>query len=149
MAISSGVYSLLGVVVGSVSTGGFQLMLARRVDHLDARTAKRRVSSELQVVKIAIGWVQQNPKFGQMVVDRLAAKAQWEAHGDRLARTLSKAAWVDVDDAYGVAEALRRMAMLPSQDWGDALLADALARVNKALQHLTEPDPPDFWPAQT
>jgi hypothetical protein len=44
VAVSSGVYSLIGVAVGGGITWATQWQVAARADRLDARVARRRVA---------------------------------------------------------------------------------------------------------
>ncbi|MFZ0973615.1 MAG: hypothetical protein WAN22_15395, partial [Solirubrobacteraceae bacterium] len=54
MALSSGIYGLIGVVVGGGVTLGTQWGLAARSDRLDTRVARRKVRAELRQHRQAV-----------------------------------------------------------------------------------------------
>jgi hypothetical protein len=89
MAIASGVYSLIGVVVGAAGTGGFQWWLAERKDGRDARAARRLVNAELIQIAFGIKTVSEKPEWGgsDQIQRRLAAHACWEKYAEVLARS--------------------------------------------------------------
>ena len=101
MAISSGVYGLAGVLIGSGVTAGGQWILAARTDRLDARVAKRQVRRELQELKPRLErWVLVPQRGLIWSKDSAIATAKWKEHSDRLARQLSDTDWEAVQAAY-------------------------------------------------
>ena len=110
MTVSSGVYGLAGVLIGSGITATAQWSLASRTDRLDTRLARRQVLTELQRLRsILIVFLSSPGGFEDDVATgegRLAtgegrlATGKWEAHSDRLARHLSDGDWQAVAAAY-------------------------------------------------
>src|SRR4051812_8281157 len=100
MAVSSGVYSLIGVAVGSGITSLAQWRLAARTDRLDARVAKRKVGTELHRHGRNAELLAGAPATAKMLSIRFDQDEAWKKHSDRLARQLSDAEWDAVERAY-------------------------------------------------
>lgn len=125
MALSSGVYSLVGVAIGGGITWGTQWGIAARTDRLDARVAKRQVRAELRRHRQTEWWEavlwpdpagtgtgpvpDLRPVSGMLantaVLHEEAGSKAWAKHSDRLARLLSDRDWDVVEQAYdGIAD---------------------------------------------
>jgi hypothetical protein len=141
MPVASGVYSLIGVVVGATATGGFQWWLAARKDSRDARAARRLVNRELTQIAFAIKAVSEHPNWGrsEKVKRPLTTHPIWDRYAEVLARELSKQEWSTLPVAYELAEEL---ADLVEVAWGDAaaqkgnevLIETAQQLVRRALE---------------
>jgi hypothetical protein len=106
VALSSGVYSLIGVAVGSGATWLTQWQIAAWSDRLDARAATRQVRTELAEIRIWVEVIARAPNISSDVVSTLAATPKWRSHADQLARQLSDAEWDAVEAAYSSVEQL-------------------------------------------
>ena len=113
MALSSGVYSLIGVAVGSGVTWVAQWSLAARSDRLDTQAAKRQVLAELLSLRggpvngLAMLPVEALGRYELGLGRGFAATEKWAAHSDQLARQLSTEDWNVVASAYRGVEKLR------------------------------------------
>jgi hypothetical protein len=118
VAIGSGVYTLVGVVVGTAATGGFQWWLAARKDGRDARAARRLVNAELTQIAFAVKAVGEHPEWGasEEMQRRMAAHASWDRYAEVLARDLGKDEWSTLPIAYETAEAFADLAAVASKD---------------------------------
>jgi hypothetical protein len=112
MALSSGIYSLIGVAVGAGATGGFQWWLAARKDSGDARAARRLVNAELTQIAFAVKAVSEQPKWGgsEEMQRRMTAHANGDRYAEVLARELSKDEWATLPIVYKSVEALAGLA---------------------------------------
>jgi hypothetical protein len=119
MPVASGVYSLIGVVVGAGATGGFQWWVAARKDSRDARAARRLVNRELTRMAFAIKSVSEQPQWTQSakIQQGLTSHPSWDRYAEVLARELSKAEWSTLPVAYEMAEELAEFVSIA---WGDA-----------------------------
>jgi hypothetical protein len=97
---SDAIMGLVGVLTGSVVTGGFQLALAARIDHRDARAARRLVRSELGAYEAALAYLAENGTWLPPLREELLNRSQWTANSDRLARDLPVNVWKRIDFVY-------------------------------------------------
>jgi hypothetical protein len=144
VALSSGVYSLIGVVVGGGVTWATQWRLAARSDRLDTRVARRKIGAELRRHRppIARAVLQRTPNSQELLDQLLGELAQtgseaWEEHSNRLARQLPDQDWDAVERAYGsIAElisTIREYGIPPTvQDFAQSRnqIDDALSRLS-------------------
>ena len=135
MAVSSGIYTLTGVVLGGGVTWAAQWRLAARTDRLDARVAKRQVRAELRRIRQTPEFLTRHPNLHEFVSFDWPATTKWEAHSDRLARQLSDEAWDAADEAYEVFETLHFAVREGHTEIQDAA-ERTVARIDDALLHL-------------
>jgi hypothetical protein len=102
VALSSGIYSLIGVAVGSLSTGGFQLGLAVRSDRRDSRAAKRHVAALLRDASFVMDrMIEDGPSLSALATLQRVSGA-WPNFSDRLGHDLSDSKWAYVEGAFAV-----------------------------------------------
>ncbi len=103
MAISSGVYSLLGVMVGALGTGGFQLGLAVRSERRDLLAAKRLVDSELSetvsLLDALHNYGDDDEPLTDDVLHTIGKRDTWDTYAERLAHERS-IRWREIDAVY-------------------------------------------------
>lgn len=102
MALSSGVYTLIGVAVGSATTVGFQLFVARRTERRDTLAARRQVLSEIEDKANALDYLRTTDPHLPLAIAVLMADDAWRRYADLLAHDLSDHAWRAVDRAYRI-----------------------------------------------
>jgi hypothetical protein len=99
MAISSdAIAGFVGVVTGSVITGGFQYLLAARSDRRESRAARRLLLSELRARRKEIEIMQKQARWDGL--RESIDPSEWQAHRNRLAIELPNADWMALDIAY-------------------------------------------------
>jgi hypothetical protein len=104
MGLSSGVYSLIGVVVGGAVTGGVQWALRVRADRIETRVARRQVKAGLeQTRKAVITLHARSDVTGARTEATLRQIDALSANSDRLARHLSEGEWQTLNEAYRAA----------------------------------------------
>jgi hypothetical protein len=144
VAVSSGVYSLAGVVIGGGVTWFAQWSLAARADRRDARVAHRQVRSELRRAERWVRGVAESPDdyardlAGQLTGIKWSAK--WEMFSDQLARALSDRDWEAVESAYesiGLAIALVGEVSKAGAD-SQGLVVSMQQAAELALTHIDE-----------
>ncbi|HEX5194669.1 MAG TPA: hypothetical protein VFW09_17870 [Solirubrobacteraceae bacterium] len=144
MTLSSGVYSLIGVAVGSAATGGFQLALAIRGERRAERSARRNVTSELLTIEAVVGLAAEQRKVSTVSAERLRTTPMWERHCELLGQIrgvpwdLLDTAYADVPTLYaGLEDAARRGLDLPEETVaGLRRIEDRIAQARRALQGL-------------
>jgi hypothetical protein len=103
MALSSGVYSLIGVAVGAASTGGFQWWLAVRAERRERRAAKRHVARALADAIRTHDSLSRGASHPARLIARLdATGVVWRDNSTALAVALEEPAWLDVSHAFAV-----------------------------------------------
>jgi hypothetical protein len=104
VALSSGVWGLIGVVTGGAITGGVQWSVAARTDWLDGRVARRRVKFEMEAIRSGLVPLVDDTEAALRNRDDLDLVLNQDPmfleHGDRLARHVSEATWEAVTAAY-------------------------------------------------
>ena len=101
--MSEGVYALIGVVVGALSTGGVQFALDARTRRRAARVSARLLLNSLEQYDhitrrlLEYGTWPDHPQWFELV-NRLSLP--WQEHQHVLAEVRSFAAWVDVANAF-------------------------------------------------
>ena len=141
MAVSSGIYSLAGVLVGGGITAGAQWSLAARADRSDARVAKRQVRAELQRLKPLLGWYLSFPAESIHGFPEPFPIEKWTTHSDRLARQLSDLDWQVVESAYAQVEDiefLRNRLVRQSEEVQQASTKDLEKAARRALHLINE-----------
>lgn len=143
MALSSGIYSLIGVVVGGGVTLGTQWGLAARSDRLDTRVARRKVRAELrqhrQAVEGAASYEVHSYEDLEMLVDELErpGTAAWAKQSDRLARQLGESDWDAIERAYERAAKLVSIVHEERSPPSEAEFRLALAAIEDAISRLS------------
>jgi hypothetical protein len=100
MALSSGIYSLIGVAAGSLATGGFQLGIAIRNERRQVRAAKRHVAVAFRDAVFVLNAMIESGTVGSRHAESLQSIRQtWDRYSDLLASSLDNSAWVDVVSA--------------------------------------------------
>jgi hypothetical protein len=135
MALSSGIYSLIGVVAGSTATGGLQFGLALRAERRDLRPARRQVKAELVKIAMALCTVVPDDNGRPFVSSdefaSLQMREMWGQYRETLARN-KRTAWGRIDEAY---ELSRRLTIYVNDE--RAVLA-AMDAVVVAIEGLCE-----------
>lgn len=99
MAVSSGIYSLAGVLVGGGVTWLTQWGLAARTERQNAIVAKRQVWAELRAIKRVVDILVKRAELSAPLAEQLST-TQWTAHSDHLAHQLSANEWDDIATSY-------------------------------------------------
>jgi hypothetical protein len=95
MAISAGIYSLVGVVIGGGVTWFSQRSQALRAELLDTRLARRQVQKELELAEARVRAMVESPTpieerqdDSKDILRQISEHPEWARHSDRLDRHL-------------------------------------------------------------
>jgi|tagenome__1003787_1003787.scaffolds.fasta_scaffold20948766_5 hypothetical protein len=103
-AVTTGLFTLGGVIVGGSLNAVMSYALARRVERREARAAARLVIEELAQIRYALADVRDDGRWRPIDFVTLD---QWREHRDRLAHHLRPSDWRCVSAAYVDVERLR------------------------------------------
>ncbi len=93
--MASGVYALLGVIVGAYSTGLFGYLTTRRAERRDVRTAARLVREDVVAIGPALETMLQLGWFAEVEL----SVAGWEEHRATVAGEVTSYVWDNIADA--------------------------------------------------
>jgi hypothetical protein len=91
---------LVGVIAGSIVTGGVQAVLARFDRRLASRSAARLLYVELHVAKELINELRNTPNWERLIVDWHEFGVVWAQHREALARVLTATDFLTVAQAF-------------------------------------------------
>jgi hypothetical protein len=129
------IVGLVGVVVGTVSSGGLQFLSARRAEARDRRSAVTLVRAELVHARALIDGANRDPKAWRIVAAPYVTATSWEAFRDRLTRD-SEIDIGKLSAAYiGI---LGIQSMIPLGKPAPAFVETALPAINRAIEHLED-----------
>jgi hypothetical protein len=161
--MTAAILGLLGVIVGAIITGIPPILLKRRTDLAERRSAARLVRSELVRFRtLAYAAAQQSPENLPQLHE--ITPILWQGYQAVLARVLTDEDWVLVARAYAHVDALAAVLVFEHDgtlvDWrrreAQRLLEGMIAPVEQAATALLhaagvsnappgrEPEPPDF-----
>ena len=159
--MSAALLGLLGVVVGAIITGIAPVLMQRRADRLERRSAARLVRSELvRFSTLARAAAQHSPEHLPQL--HQIAPILWESYRAVLARVLTDEDWILVARAYAHVDAVTAVLVFEQDgtlvDWrrreAQRLLESMIQPVEEAVHALhgldtdgdssLGPGPPDY-----
>ena len=97
--MTAAIFGLIGVVIGSLITGGTNYVLQVRAERREIRAAARLTLQELSNTAFALRFALD--RNDRLVLESAAHAEQWNRHGLLLARHLSDQEWDAVALGYG------------------------------------------------
>lgn len=95
--MSAALAGLIGVLVGSLLNIAGGLLLARRREARELRTAARLVVRELEEIQGALRWARRDGRWGWLFD---LPNERWLTHEQLLASSLGRDDWRSVSDLY-------------------------------------------------
>lgn len=91
--MTAAIFGLLGVLIGAMTAGGFELFFERRRDRADLRQAKRLVAGEIHTQWLHHDLLLHEGRLPRHDLDKLMPTAAWEENSAVLARHLTDELW--------------------------------------------------------
>lgn len=126
------VSGLIGVAVGSVITGGFQLRLAAQAERVQSRAARLLVGSELNATRDALDFAGGGSADDWADVLPDIHRNCWDHHAAQLAHALTEDTWTAIDAAYLAVDVITRRTAASDYPQRDQC-EDAISQIETCL----------------